>query len=108
MVAAAAILDEDRRAELKRIVKGADAILFSESIEAEGAHVVAKAREMGLGGIISKRVGQHLLERAVPELDEGEEPRFQKGMMVMRASVARWHRRIVARYIARFSWMMSF
>jgi bifunctional non-homologous end joining protein LigD len=37
---------EDRRAELERIVKGADAILFSESIAAEGALVFRKACEM--------------------------------------------------------------
>ena len=48
---------EDRRAELERIVKGADAILFSELIEAEGALVFKKACEMGLEGIVSKRVG---------------------------------------------------
>jgi len=48
---------EDRRAELQRIVKGADAILFSESIEAEGALVFAEACEMGCGGIVSKRIG---------------------------------------------------
>ncbi len=48
---------EDRRAELERIVKGADAILFSEAIAAEGALVFAKACEMGLEGIVSKRVG---------------------------------------------------
>jgi bifunctional non-homologous end joining protein LigD len=48
---------EDRRAELERIVRSADAILFSEAIEAEGALVFAKACEMGLEGIVSKRAG---------------------------------------------------
>ena len=36
----------------------------------------ARAFEMGLEGIVSKRVGSALLERQVPELDEGEEPQF--------------------------------
>ena len=49
---------EDRRAELERIVKGADAILFSEQIAAEGGLVFAKACEMGLEGIVLKRVDQ--------------------------------------------------
>jgi ATP-dependent DNA ligase len=40
-----------------RIIKGADAILFSEAIAAEGQLVFAKAREMGFEGIVSKRVG---------------------------------------------------
>jgi len=48
-------LIEDRRAELERIVKGAEAILFSEPIAAAGALVFAKACEMGLEGIVSKR-----------------------------------------------------
>ena|SRR5271165_5393433 len=35
----------------------ADAILFSEAIAAEGAIVFAKACELGLEGIVSKRLG---------------------------------------------------
>lgn len=48
---------EDSRAELARIVSGADAILFSETIEAEGELVFANACEMGIEGMVSKRVG---------------------------------------------------
>jgi bifunctional non-homologous end joining protein LigD len=48
---------EDRRAELKRIVASVEAILFSEAIEGEGALVFAKACELGLEGIVSKRAG---------------------------------------------------
>ena len=48
---------EDRRAELARIVKGAEAILFSDAIAAEGALVFSKACELGLEGIVSKRLG---------------------------------------------------
>jgi bifunctional non-homologous end joining protein LigD len=47
---------EDRRAGLSASSK-AEAILFSEAIEAEGALVFAKACEMGLEGIVSKRAG---------------------------------------------------
>ena len=48
---------EVRRAELKSLVAGIDAIAFSEAIEGEGALVFAKACEMGLEGIVSKRLG---------------------------------------------------
>ena len=48
---------EVRRAELESLVAGIDAITFSEAIEAEGAVVFAKACEMGLEGIVSKRLG---------------------------------------------------
>jgi hypothetical protein len=36
------------------ICDAAEGILFSEAIEAKGAVVFAKAREMGLEGIVSK------------------------------------------------------
>ena len=48
---------EDRRATLKRLVTGVGSVLFSESITAEGALVFAKAVELGLEGIVSKRSG---------------------------------------------------
>ena len=48
---------EDRRKALKQLVEDVDGVLFSESIAAEGALVFAKACEMGLEGIVSKRVG---------------------------------------------------
>jgi bifunctional non-homologous end joining protein LigD len=48
---------EERRTALKRLVSRADAILFSEAIEVEGALVFTKACEMGLEGIVSKRAG---------------------------------------------------
>ena len=48
---------EVRRAELDALVAGIDGILFSEAIEAEGAIVFQKAVEMGLEGIVSKRLG---------------------------------------------------
>ena len=48
---------EIRRAELECLIAGLDAIRFSEAIDAEGAVVFAKACEMGLEGIVSKRLG---------------------------------------------------
>jgi bifunctional non-homologous end joining protein LigD len=48
---------EVRRAQLESLVSGIDAIRFSESIDAGGAIVFAHACEMGLEGIISKRLG---------------------------------------------------
>jgi ATP-dependent DNA ligase len=40
-----------------RLVAGADGVQFSEAIAAEGELVFAKACELGLEGIVSKRVG---------------------------------------------------
>ena len=50
-------LEDRRRAE--RIAKGqrSDAILFSEAIAAEGELLFKRACEMGLEGIVPKRVG---------------------------------------------------
>jgi bifunctional non-homologous end joining protein LigD len=47
---------EDRRQALKRLVARVE-VLFSESIAGEGALVFAKACELGLEGIVSKRAG---------------------------------------------------
>ena len=48
---------EERRDRLARLVRGVDGVVFSEAIEAEGAVVFAKACELGLEGIVSKRGG---------------------------------------------------
>ena len=48
---------EERRGRLARLIRGVDGVVFSEAIEAEGAVVFAKACEMGLEGIVSKRAG---------------------------------------------------
>ena len=52
---------EVRRAALDNLVAGIDGLMFSEAIDAEGAVVFAKACEMGLEGIVSKRLGSRLL-----------------------------------------------
>ncbi len=69
---------EDRRAELERIVKGTDAILFSEPIAAEGALVFAKACEMGLEGIMSKRVGSIYWSGRARNWTKARNPTFQR------------------------------
>jgi bifunctional non-homologous end joining protein LigD len=48
---------EDRREALLRLIARVDGIPFSEAIEADGRLVFAKACEMGLEGIVSKRAG---------------------------------------------------
>ena len=45
---------EARREALSRLIAGADGV-FSEALAAEGAVVFAKACELGLEGIVSKR-----------------------------------------------------
>ena len=48
---------EARREVLLRLVAGVGGILFSEALAADGAGVFAKACELGLEGIVSKRAG---------------------------------------------------
>ena len=48
---------EQRREALMRLVAGVDGLLFSEALAAEGEVVFAKACELGLEGIVSKRAG---------------------------------------------------
>ena len=48
---------EVRREALQRLVAGVNGILFSEALAADGAVVFAKACELGLEGIVSKREG---------------------------------------------------
>jgi bifunctional non-homologous end joining protein LigD len=69
---------EDRRAELERIVKAADAILFSESIAAEGELVFRKACELGCEGIISKRIGSIYWSGRCRNWTKARNPGFQR------------------------------
>jgi bifunctional non-homologous end joining protein LigD len=48
---------EERREALAQLVAGADVIRFSEAVAIEGAVVFAHACQLGLEGIVSKRVG---------------------------------------------------
>jgi bifunctional non-homologous end joining protein LigD len=69
---------EDRRAELERVVTRADAILFSEPIAAEGALVFRKACELGLEGIVSKRVGSIYWSGRCRNWTKARNPAFQR------------------------------
>jgi bifunctional non-homologous end joining protein LigD len=48
---------EARREAFVRLVAGVNGILFSEAFAVEGVVVFAKACELGLDGIVSKRQG---------------------------------------------------
>jgi hypothetical protein len=48
---------KERRNALPRLVAGVNGTLYSEAVVAEGAVVFAKACELGLEGIVSKRAG---------------------------------------------------
>ena len=48
---------EARREALMRLVSGIDGVLFSEALVVEGVVVFAKACELGLEGVVSKRAG---------------------------------------------------
>ena len=48
---------EPRREALMRLVAGVKGLVFSDALAAEGAVVFAKACELGLEGIVSKRAG---------------------------------------------------
>jgi len=47
---------EARRAQLEALIKPDGAIMFSDAIEGDGALVFAKACELGVEGIVSKRL----------------------------------------------------
>jgi hypothetical protein len=53
-----------------------DKILFNDTLAAEGAIVFAKACEMGLEGIVSKRVGSRSRPRSNPEFARAREAVF--------------------------------
>jgi hypothetical protein len=85
-----------------RLVDGVSGILFSEALAAEGAIVFAKACELGLEGIVSKR--------QEPPLAEHEEPEFRQDVIAMsldwRAIFDRTSataRLIVSRVVSRFA-----
>ena len=69
---------EVRRAELDALVAGINAIMFSEAIEAEGAVVFEKAVEMGLEGIVCKRLGSPYWSGRVRNWVKVKNPAFQR------------------------------
>jgi bifunctional non-homologous end joining protein LigD len=62
---------EERREALAHLVAGVDDIRFSEALAAEGALVFARARELGLEGIVSKRAGSRYRSGVSPVLANG-------------------------------------
>jgi bifunctional non-homologous end joining protein LigD len=67
---------EDRRTALKRLVAGADGVLFSDAIKAEGALVFAKACDLGLESIVSKRSGSRYSSGAGRQWLKSKNPAF--------------------------------
>jgi bifunctional non-homologous end joining protein LigD len=70
---------EVRRAELESLLAEQSIILFSEAIECEGALVFAKACEMGLEGIVSKRLGGVYWSGRCTNWLKVKNPAFQRG-----------------------------
>jgi bifunctional non-homologous end joining protein LigD len=71
---------EVRRAELAALVAGIDAtIAFSKAIDAEGAVVFAKACELGVEDIVSKRLGSVYLSGPCRNWLEVKNPAFLRG-----------------------------
>ena len=60
-----------------------DGILFSEALAAEGMVVFAKACELGLEGIVSKRAGSFYKERKEPQLVEDDQPELRQDVTAM-------------------------
>jgi bifunctional non-homologous end joining protein LigD len=68
---------EKRRAALKQLIgNDADGVILSEAIEAEGALAFAKACEMGLEGIVSKRAGSFYKSGHGPQWKKCKNPGF--------------------------------
>ena len=70
---------EERRAALSRLVAGVDGILFSDALAADGALVFAKACELGLEGIVSKRAGSRYWSGNSRQWLKSKNPAFMRG-----------------------------
>ena len=69
---------EEQRAALSPLVAGVDGVLFSEVLLAEGALVFAKACEMGLEGIVSKRAGSRYRSGTSRSWLKSKNPEFER------------------------------
>jgi bifunctional non-homologous end joining protein LigD len=69
---------EERRAALSPLVAGVDGILFSDALVADGALVFAKACELGLEGIVSKRAGGRYLSGNSRQWVKSKNPDFER------------------------------
>ena len=70
---------EERRDKLFQLVHGVDCIVFSEALSAEGALVFAKACELGLEGIVSKRAGSRYRSGNSRQWLKSKNPTFVPG-----------------------------
>jgi bifunctional non-homologous end joining protein LigD len=70
---------EERRGALSPLVAGVDCVLFSDVLVAEGALVFAKACEMGLEGIVSKRVASRYSSGNSRQWLKSKNPTFARG-----------------------------
>ena len=70
---------EERRAALSPLVAGVGGILFSDALVAEGALVFAKACELGLEGIVSKRAGSRYSSGNSRQWLKSKNPAFVRG-----------------------------
>ena len=70
---------EERRAALSPLFSGIDCVLFSDALAAEGALVFAKACELGLEGIVSKRVGSRCSSGNSRQWVKSKNPAFVRG-----------------------------
>jgi bifunctional non-homologous end joining protein LigD len=69
---------EERRAALSQLVAGVAGILFSDALVAEGALVFAKACELGLEGIVSKRAGSRYRSGTSRQWLKSKNPAFMR------------------------------
>ena len=69
---------EERRGALSRLVAGADGIVFSKALAADGALVFAKACELGLEGIVSKRAGSRYWSGMSRQWLKSKNPEFER------------------------------
>ena len=69
---------EERRAALSPLVAGVHGLLFSDAIVAEGALVFAKACELGLEGIVSKRAGSRYSSGNSRQWLKSKNPGFER------------------------------
>ena len=70
---------EERRAALLPLVAGVDCVLFSDALVAQGALVFAKACDMGLEGIVSKRAGSCYRSGTSRQWLKSKNPAFLRG-----------------------------
>ena len=69
---------EERRVALSPLVAGVGNILFSDALVAEGALVFAKACELGLEGIVSKRAGSRYWSGNSRQWLKSKNPEFER------------------------------